>query len=102
MNPILRRRWLAVLTTMLATMYVMIGVAGRGSLLLTGLLGAGAILGSLALGRRYHLLAIALLVLGMAPLVALTWWSIVTPVIALVCLIVGWPRRARATSARTE
>jgi hypothetical protein len=77
-------------------MYATVGLAGQGSVRPAGLLGAGAILASLALARRSHWLAITLLVLGLAPLVALTWWSIATPAIAIACLILGWPRRTPA------
>ena len=93
MNPTLRRRWFAALTAILAAMYATLGLAGQGSVRPAGLLGASVILASLALARRYRWPAIALLVLGVAPLVALTWWSIATPAIAITCLILGWPRR---------
>jgi hypothetical protein len=99
MNPTLRRRWLAALTAILAVMYATVGVAGQGSVRPAGLLGASVILASLALARRYRWLAITLLVLGVAPLVALTWWSIGTPAIAITCLILGWPRRTHSMIA---
>jgi hypothetical protein len=93
MNATLRRRWLAALTVILAVMYATVGVVGQGPVRPAGLLGAALILASLPLASRSRRLAITLLVLGVAPLVALTWWSIVTPVIAIVCLALGWPRR---------
>jgi len=93
MNATPRRRWLATLTAILAVMYATVGLAGQGPVRPAGLLGAALILASLALAGRSRRLAITLLVLGVAPLVALTWWSIATPVIAIACLILGWPRR---------
>jgi hypothetical protein len=99
MNATLRRRWLATLTAILAVMYATVGLAGQGPVRPAGLLGAALILASLALAGRSRLLAITLLVLGVAPLVALTWWSIATPAIAIACLILGWPRRTPSTVA---
>jgi hypothetical protein len=96
MNATPRRGWLAVLTAILAAMYATVGLAGHGSVRPAGLLGAVLILASLALAGRFRWLAIILLVLGVAPLVFLTWWSIATPVIALACLTLGWPRRTRS------
>ena len=83
----------------LAALYAAIGLAGQGLVRPAGLLGAAAILASLVLARRARPLAIALLLLGVTPLVALTWWSIATPVIAIACLILGWPRRTRSKIA---
>ncbi len=97
MDATLRRRWLATLTAILAVMYATVGLAGQGSARPAGLVGAALILASLALAGRSRRLAIALLVLGVSPLVALTWWSIATPVIAIACLILGWPRRTPST-----
>jgi hypothetical protein len=78
-------------------MYATVGLAGQGSVRPAGLLGATLIVASLALAGRSRRLAITLLVLGVAPLVALTWWSIATPVIAIACLILGWPPRTPPT-----
>ncbi|MGV8964889.1 MAG: hypothetical protein ACOH2F_01300 [Cellulomonas sp.] len=92
MNATLSRRWLATLTVILAAMYAAIGLAGQGLVRPSGLLGAAAILACVGLARRARPLAITLLLLGVTPLVALTWWSIATPVIAIACLTLGWPR----------
>lgn len=92
MNPTVKRRWLAGLTAILAASYVAVGLTGQGAVRPAGVLGGAAVLAAVALAHRSHRTAIAVLVLGVIPLVALTWWSIVTPVLAVCCLVLGWPR----------
>ncbi len=95
MNAPLVGRFRTTMTAILAVLYASVGLAGSGSVRVAGLLGATAILASLVLAGRSRRPAIPLLVLGVAPLVALTWWSIATPVIAIACLALGWPRRTQ-------
>ena len=92
MTTTVRRRWLVALTTIIAAQYAVVGLAAQGGERSAGLLGAAAILGSLALAGRSRTAAATLLVLGALPLALLTWWSIATPVLAVACLTLGWPR----------
>ncbi|WP_407342689.1 hypothetical protein [Pengzhenrongella phosphoraccumulans] len=92
MNLTLKRRWLAGLTAIVAASYAVVGLAGQGAVRPVGVLGGAAILASLALAGRSRPAAVAVLLLGVVPLAVLTWWSIATPVLAICCLVVGWPR----------
>jgi len=100
MNLTLKRRWLAGLTATVAVSYAAVGLAGQGIVRPAGVLGAAAILASLALARGSRgsrRAARVVLVLGITPLVALTWWSLATPLLAVCGLVVGWPRAADAS-----
>ena len=96
MNRTSQRRWLRTLTVVIAVLYAWVGLAANGRDRTLGLVGAAAILAALAIGARSRPAAVALLILGALPLAVLTWWSIATPVLAALCLVLGWPRSGRA------
>ena len=89
MNEKLRRNWLMGLTVALAAMYGWIGFAAQGISRLVGLLGAVLIVAALVAATRSRPAAAALLVVGALPLAVITWWSVVTPLLAAVALTVG-------------
>jgi len=41
------------------------------------------------LAPRFSAAAVAVLVLGAVPLAVVTWWSIATPVLAVLALVLG-------------
>ena len=90
MNRTLRRTWPVVLVTIVALLYLWVGTAAHGWDRVWGLAGGVAILAAVALGRRYPAAAVAVLVLGALPLAVITWWSIATPVLAVLALVLGW------------
>ena len=90
MNETLRRTWPVVLVTIVALLYLWVGTAAHGWDRVWGLAGGLAILAAVAVGRRYLAAAVAVLVLGALPLAVITWWSIATPVLAILALVLGW------------
>ena len=90
MNETLRRTWPVALVTIVALLYLWVGVAAHGWDRVWGLAGGLAILAAVAVGRRYLAAAVAVLVLGALPLAVVTWWSIATPVLAFLALVLGW------------
>jgi hypothetical protein len=102
-NRSLQRAWLSTLTASVALLSAWVGLAAHGLDRTVELLGAVAIIAALAAARRSRPAAIALLLLGALPPAILIWWSIVTPVLAVLCLLLGWPRtgpRPRTTITR--
>ena len=90
MNEKLRRTWPAVLTTMTALLYAWIGLTAHGWNQILGLAGALVIVAALTAAPRSRPAAMVLLMIGAVPLAIATWWSIVTPVLAIVALGLGW------------
>ena len=81
------------LTVVVALLYAWVGFASVGVDRAAGLLGAAAILAALAVTDRSRPAAVLLLAGGAVPLAVLTWWSVATPILALLGLLLGWPRR---------
>jgi len=90
MNEALRRTWPVVLVTIVALLYLWVAVAAHGWDRVLGFAGGLAILAAVAVGRRYFAAAVAVLVLGALPLAVITWWSVATPVLAVLALVLGW------------
>ena len=90
MNDTVRRIWPAIGVAVLALCYLWIGAAAHGRDRILGLAGGVLILAALAAARRSVPAAYTLLVLGALPLAVVTWWSIATPVLAVVVLLLGW------------
>ena len=90
MNDTVRRIWPAVGVAVLALFYLWIGAAAHGWDRILALAGGVLILAAVAAARRSASAAYTLLVLGTLPLAIVTWWSIATPVLAVVVLLLGW------------
>ena len=109
MNDTVHRTWPAIGVAVLALFYLWIGATAHGWDRILGLAGGVLIIAAVAVARRSVSGAYTLLVLGALPLAILTWWSIATPVLAIVVLLLGWiavrhlrvPRTA-ATSPTAE
>ena len=101
MNDTVRRIWPAIGVAVLALCYLWIGAAAHGWDRILGLAGGILILAAVATARRSVSAAYPLLLLGALPLAIITWWSIATPVLAVVVLLLGWiaVRRLRAPRA---
>jgi len=88
-NP---HHWLTGLTALLGGYYLFLGgdalPKATGVL---GILGALAIWAALIATHRSHRLKLTLLVAGTLPFAIATWWSVVTPLIAVLLLSVGPP-----------
>ncbi len=101
MNDTLRRTWPAVGVVVLALCYLWIGATAHGWDRTLALAGGALILGAVAVARRSMSIAYLVLVLGALPPAVVTWWSIASPLLAIVVLILGWVavRRLRAPRA---
>lgn len=89
MNGRIRTEWPGVLAGLIAMTYVWVGVAVEGWDRVWAVAGGLVILAALVAARRSSVLAVVLLVVGAVPLAASTWWSIVTPVLAITALTLG-------------
>ena len=90
MNETVRRVWPVVLVGVVALLYLWVGVAASGWDRVFGLAGGLLILVAVAVARRSFTAAIVLLLIGSLPLAVVTWWSIVTPVLAILALVLGF------------
>ncbi|WP_370079866.1 hypothetical protein [Streptacidiphilus sp. MAP12-16] len=90
MNETLRRTWPSVLVAVVALLYIWIGLAAHGWDRILGLAGGLVVLAALIAARRSVPIAMVLLAVGALPLAITTWWSIATPVLAVLVLLLGW------------
>jgi asparagine N-glycosylation enzyme membrane subunit Stt3 len=89
MNETLRRTWPAALTGVIALLYTRVGLAADGRDQILGIVGGLVMLVALAAAQRSQPVALVLLVVGTLPLAVATWWSIATPVLAVLALVLG-------------
>lgn len=94
-----RPLFLPVLLGVVGLLHAWIGLSTTGGDRVLGLAG-GVVLVAAALwwavhaggaGLRTRLAVVALVVLGTVPLAAVTWWSIVTPLLAMTALWLSLP-----------
>jgi len=85
----IERAWWPGLTALVAICYGIIGLEVGAAVGVTGVLGAVLIVTALGLRTRSRPLAGALLCAGAVPLAILTWWSLITPLLALLALVCG-------------
>ena len=90
MDEILRRTWPAALTAIVALLYAWIGLAAHGWDRVLGIADGLVILAALVAAQRSMFVALVLLVAGVPPLAVTTWWSIITPMLAILALLLGW------------
>jgi chromate transport protein ChrA len=88
MTGAIRRNWLIGLTAITALLYIYVGIGGHGLTRLLAL--AGGVLILAAVAARSRPLAWLLLLAGALPVAVATWWSIVTPLLAVLALLFGW------------
>ena len=91
MTHSLQQIWRTGLVVVIAALYAWVGVSAHGLDQLLGLLGAPLIVAALAVAPRSRPTAAGLLLLGALPLAITTWWSVATPLLAVLCLLLGWP-----------
>jgi hypothetical protein len=85
---VVSRNWLTGLTATLAVFYACIGInAGIGQV--AGIVGAVVIVSALPDRGLPRWLREILLVIGAVPLAVFTWWSVVTPVLAILVIAIG-------------
>ena len=99
MTGTLHRTWRIGLVA--AALYAWVGISAHGTDRTLAPPGALLILGALTVPPRSRAVAAVLLLLGALPLAVRTWWSAATPLLAVLCLLPGWPLRSRTTGAKT-
>lgn len=104
----LEHHWLRGLATILAAVYIYLGVQVGGVAGFVGVVGGLLIGAALILRSRSRLLGGILLAAGALPFALLTWWSAIVPALALVTLLIGGaivartpPRKMRQPLADT-
>jgi hypothetical protein len=85
-----RRNWLIGLTAVIALLYLYVGIGAHGLTRLLALLGGVLILAAIVAAARSRPLARLLLLAGALPVAVATWWSLVTPFLAVLALLFGW------------
>jgi hypothetical protein len=92
------RGWTAMLAAVLALFYVFLGATALGLGGAVGIAGGLAVLALVLLrGRVSTRVALPALVVATLPFAALTWWSVATPLTALLLLAIGVPALTRKT-----
>ena len=85
-----RRRWLAALTVVLGAFYIFLGATALGVPGMVGVVGGITILTVVATSSHFPRVAPVVLAAAVLPFAVLTWWSIVTPLLAALILGIGW------------
>ncbi|HEY4844358.1 MAG TPA: hypothetical protein VII89_01565 [Candidatus Dormibacteraeota bacterium] len=86
---VIRRNLLEGLLVILGGLYVYVGVYEIGVARFAGILGGLIIVAATVVGRRSRPIAGSLLLVGTLPLAIATWWSVVTPLVAVLALLLG-------------
>jgi hypothetical protein len=85
------RHWLAALTVILGAFYVFLGATALGAAGMLGIFGGIMIIAVVALSSRIPPRVTPLVLVAAAlPFAVLTWWSIVTPLLAILVVAIGW------------
>jgi hypothetical protein len=91
------RNWLAALTVVLGAFYLFLGATALGVAGMLGIVGGSMILAVVTLTSRIPArFASPVLVAAALPFAVLTWWSIVTPVLAILAVAIGWSALRRS------
>ena len=84
------RHWLAALTVVLGAFYIFLGATALGVAGMLGIGGGITILAIVALSSRIPTRVASLVLVAAAlPFAVLTWWSIVTPLLAILVVAIG-------------
>ena len=83
------QHWRAGLVALCGLFYVFLGATALGVAGALGIVGSALIWGSLRAAPHGHRTAYALLLVGAVPFAVATWWSVVTPLVALLALAIG-------------
>jgi len=97
----IQRLWWVGLTGVLGLFYLAIGVTVGGATGIVAILGAVLVIAALALRTNSKRAAVALLMIGTLPLGIFTWWSLITPVVAMLALICGGLAIGTSSQRRT-
>jgi hypothetical protein len=98
-GAVTERRWRRALVVVLGGYYVFLGADALGLAGAFGIVGGLVVWMALAVRSESRSVTLALIALGALPFAIATWWSVVTPLIALLMLVIG-AAAARPTIAR--
>jgi hypothetical protein len=73
----------------MALLYIWIGLAAQDNNRILGVVGGLLILAALVVAPYSRPAAMATLALGALPFAVATWWSVITPVLLLLALLLG-------------
>jgi hypothetical protein len=97
--------WLSGLLGLLGAFELLMAVsAAPAATIATGLIAGSALIAAALLARPGRRMLVAVLLAATVPFAALTWWTIVTPLLTLVALAIGFAatsHSANATGTRT-
>ena len=94
------RSWTTILVVPLGCLYVFLGATALGLPGLLGIVGGILVLAAAAgHGRTPRRCRTPFLFVAVAPFAVLTWWSVVTPLIALLAIAIGSPAISRLAAA---
>lgn len=80
---------MGTLTAVLAMLYLYVGISSGGAEMAAGLIGAVLILLALPDLGLSRWIRESLLVAGALPLAVMTWWSLVTAILAILVIVIG-------------
>ena len=83
------RHWRIGLLALCGALYVFLGATAAGAAGITGIVGGVLIWATARVAPRSRPAAYGLLLIGALPFAVLTWWSVVTPFLAVVTLVIG-------------
>lgn len=83
------RHWRNALLALCGAYYILLGATALGVVGAVGILGGLLVWTAIGVAPHSHRAARILLVVGALPFALLTWWSAVTPLIAIVTLEIG-------------
>jgi hypothetical protein len=89
MSSMMGRNWVIVLTAVTALLYLYVGAGAHGLTRLLAFLGGVLILAAVVAAAWSRPLAWLLLLAGALPLAVASWWSVVTPLLAVLALLFG-------------
>lgn len=85
-----RSPWPAVLLGVLAAFVVLVASTAAPALMALAVAGGALVTASSWVRPRRPRWAAAMVLLGVLPFALLTWWSLVTPLLAVLMLVAGW------------
>jgi hypothetical protein len=102
LRPVVRTNWTRGLISLLGAFEVLMAISAAPLVtIVTGIVGGGALLAAPWLVERGRVAGTTLLLLGTLPFAALTWWTLVSPLLALLALALGLPMMRRTPTAET-
>jgi hypothetical protein len=89
-RSVVATNWLRGLVGVLGALELLMAVsAGPATTVAAGILAGGALIAAAVFGRPDRQVMVGVLVAATTPFAALTWWSLITPLLTAVALVIG-------------